>query len=205
LINLPIYVIIDIKREIFFMKYDVDDIALRVEAAKRNFKITLAVCATLIVASIFVAFYFTETTVVFVCTAIALASFGYFMRFIKKKNPVIVFSKGFSGVNVKEHEYVTAGTRLTRYGGISYRYIPSRHKGDVYVRCDGGKIVAVTHLPKKHLDIYEIGDELVVYPGTRFPNVCGRDVSEQPCPICGYVNSKSEECCESCGLKVAKM
>ena len=187
------------------MKYDVDDIALRVENAKKRFKITLAVCAMLIISSIFVAASFPETTVVFVCAVTAILSFGYSLGFIKKHNPLIIFSKGFRGENIKEHEYVIGGTRVYRYGGIRYRYHPSRHKGDVYVRREDGEIAVVSCLPKKHLDIFEIGDTLVVYPGTRFPVVEDRMVREQPCPICGYINSSKEEKCERCGLKISKM
>ena len=186
------------------MKYDIDDIALRVEARKNRFKATIAASTLLIVASVLIAAFYPETTVVFLCAVAILGAVIYLWRYLKNNNPMIVFSKGFRGTNIKEHEYVTAGTRLTRYGGISYRYIPSRHKGDVYIRRDDGEIIVVSHLPKKHLDIYEIGDDLVCYPGTRYPNVDSRETKEQPCPICGYVNSDRFEKCEKCGLKITK-
>lgn len=187
------------------MRYDIDDIAARVEDKRAKFKKYVIAGLLLIATSLCVAIFYPETTVVFICAVVIIAVSAFLWRFIHKNNPLVLFGKGFQGVNIKEHEYVTAGTRLTRYGGLRYRYIPSRHKGDVYIRCEDGEVVAVTYLPKKHLDIFEIGDELVVYPGTRYPNVCGRDASEMPCPICGYVNLKSEERCESCGLKIAKM
>ena len=186
------------------MKYDIDDVALRVEAQKNRFKKVLIICAILIAASLVISVSFPMTTVVFLCVVSIIGTVVYFLRYLLKNNPIITFSKGFRGTNVKEHEYVTAGTRFTRYGGISYRYIPSRHKGDVYIKRDDGEIVVVDHLPKKHLDIYEIGDMLMCYPGTRYPNVEGREVREQPCPICGYVNCEGIERCEICGLKAAK-
>ncbi len=186
------------------MKYDIDDVALRVESAKNKFKATVIICALIIAVAALVAIYLPETTVVFLCAATVIGAIAYLCKYLSRNNPVIIFSQGFKGVNVKEHEYVTAGTRFTRYGGISYRYIPSRHKGDVYVQRDDGEIVVVSHLPKKHLDIYEIGDTLVCYPGTRFPVVDGRDVPEQPCPICGFVNQNGDEKCSSCGLKALK-
>lgn len=186
------------------MKYDVDDIAIRVEAAKKKFKITLATCVLLILTAIFIAVCFPETTVVFVCAVTVIASAVYFISFVKRNNPLITFSRGFSGENVKEHEYVIGGTRVYRYGDIRYRYHPARHKGDVYVRCEDGEIAVVTCLPKKHLDIFEIGDTLVCYPGTRYPNVYNRDVTEQPCPVCGFVNREGTENCENCGLKALK-
>ena len=187
------------------MKYDIDDIALRVENAKTKFKNTIFVSLFVVFSSIGAAICYPDVTVVFICTAIIIFTMFYLYKFLHKNNPIITFSKGFRGVNIKEHEYVTAGSRLTRYGGFSYKYIPSRHKGDVYVRCEDDKIVVVAHLPKKHLDIYEIGDTLICYPGTRFPNVEGRDALQMPCPICGYVNSAEDEKCCSCGLKMAKM
>ena len=186
------------------MKYDIDDIALRVEARKNKFKVTVAVCALIITLAVVVAAFYPETTVVFLCAVAIIGAAVYLWRYLVKNNPMITFSKGFHGTNIKEHEYVTAGTRLTRYGGLRYRYIPSRHKGDVYIRRDDGEIVVITHLPKKHLDIYEIGDELVCYPGTKYPSVESREVREQPCPLCGHVNADSEEICEKCGLKVEK-
>ena len=186
------------------MKYDVDDIALRVEGAKKKLKITLLTVVCLILLSVFVGIYYPEITVVFICAVTVIVSLVYLITFIKKNNPLITFSKGFRGENIKEHEYVTGGTRLYRYGGIRYRYNPSRHKGDVYIRREDGEISVVPYLPKKHLDIFEIGDTLVCYPGTRYPNVESREVDEQPCPLCGYVNRRGAEVCESCGLKTAK-
>ena len=135
---------------------------------------------------------------------VIISAVSYAAKFLSENKPLVLFSKGLRGTNIKEHEYVTAGTRITRYGGISYRYIPSRHLGDVYIRLDDGDVVAVCHLPKKHLDIYEIGDELLIFPGTRYPIVVGRDASEIPCPICGYINSMKNDKCESCGLKITK-
>ena len=188
--------------EVCFMKYDIDDIALRVEARKRKFTVTVLTCVCLVLLSVFVGFLYPETTVVFICAVVIVISIVYLFRYIKRNNPLIVFSKGFCGENIKEHEYVIGGTRLYRYGGIKYTYHPSRHKGDVYIRRDDGGIVVVPHLPKKHLDIFEIGDTLVCYPGTKYPNVDSRDSAEQPCPICGYVNGEGQELCSSCGLKI---
>ena len=186
------------------MRYDIDDIALRVEALKRKFKITGMSCFFIILLSIFITVYFPDTTIVFVCTLAVISATVYFIRFIKRNNPMIIFSKGFCGENIKEHEYVTGGSRLYRYGGLRYTYNPQRHKGDVYIRLENGDVSVVSYLPKKHLDIFEIGDTLVCFPGTRYPNVDSREVKEQPCPLCGYVNGKDDECCEKCGLKILK-
>ena len=136
------------------MRYDIDDVALRVEGRKRKFKMTLATCFFLILLSVFVGVSYPETTVVFVCTAVTISSAVYFIRFIKKFNPLITFSKGFVGENIKEHEYVIGGTRLYKYGGLRFTYHPSRHKGDVYVKLEDGSITVVSGLPKKHLDIF---------------------------------------------------
>lgn len=184
------------------MRYDLDDVALRVEARKNKFKAVVAVCAIVIIVAILFASFYPETTVVFLCTLAIIGTVVYFGRFVKRNNPIVTFSKGFCGVNVKEHEYVTGGTRMYKYGGLRYKYHPSRHKGDVYIRCDNDEIIVVTALPKKHLDIFEIGDTLVCYPGTRYPNVDSREVKEQPCPLCGYVNVEGQEECSSCGLKI---
>ena len=184
------------------MKYDIDDVALRVEASKRRLKITVMSCICLVLLSVFLGVFYPETTVVFICAVIIISSGVYLIRFLRRNNPLIAFSKGFVGENIKEHEYVTGGTRLYKYGGIRYRYHPSRHKGDVYIKLDDGSVTVVSHLPKKHLDIFEIGDRLVCYPGTKYPNVDSREVKEQPCPICGYVNGEGDEACSSCGLKI---
>lgn len=186
------------------MKYDVDDITIRVERLRRRFRVALITCLVFILLAVFIGISYSYTTVVFICAVTIIVSLAYLIRFLKKNNPFIIFSKGFRGVNIKEHEYVTGGTRIYRYGGIRYRYNPQRHKGDVYIRLENGEIAVVSHLPKKHLDIFEIGDVLVCYPGTRYPVVEGRDAKELPCPLCGFVNQIGYENCESCGLKIMK-
>ena len=55
------------------------------------------------------------------------------------------------------------------------------------------------------MDIYEDGDILVKYAGTRFPVIVSRDAKKQPCPICGEVNDESREECRVCGLGIVKI
>ena len=176
--------------------------ALGITGTPKNSSFTVGVI--LILFSIFIGVSFSETTVVFICSFTVIVSLVYLIKFLKKHNPFIIYAKGFRGENIKEHEYVTGGTRIYRYGGIRYRYNPQRHKGDVYIRLENGEVVVVSHLPKKHLDIFEIGDTLVCYPGTRYPVVEDSEAKEMPCPLCGFVNQRGYENCDSCGLKIMK-
>ena len=80
------------------MRYDLDDVALRVEARKNKFKAVVAVCAIVIIVAILFASFYPETTVVFLCTLAIIGTVVYFGRFVKRNNPIVTFSKGFCGV-----------------------------------------------------------------------------------------------------------
>ena len=186
------------------MRFDIDDIEKRVEEKKKSLYKTLILCASLVALSVALIIVYPETTVVFLCFVIIIFSLYLAISRLKSSEITVLFSHGVIGKNVKEHEYVTAGTRMTRYGGISYRYIPSRHKGDVYILRDDGEISVISHLNKVHLDLYEIGDTLTVYPGTKYPTVTGRPTDRNPCPICGNMVNSGEDACSVCGLKTVK-
>lgn len=184
------------------MRYDTDDLKARVEQRKKKFKSTVILSLLIIFMAIFLLFSYNDITLEFICLISIILTIIYIFRCFKKVSPRILFSKEQRGINVKEDEYVTGATRITRYGGYRYRYSKSRHKGDIYIKLDSGEIVLFTCLPKSHLDIFEIGDTLVKYEGCAFPIVEGGKKLLSPCPLCGEVNDSSRYCCTRCGLKI---
>jgi hypothetical protein len=132
---------------------------------------------------------------------------------VKKYNARVLLSKEIRGKNIKEYEYGVhasgnAQGKIYRRVGIPLTHAnrrassPLRINGTVYLELENGNVTSISGLYKSHMDIYEDGDILVKYAGTRFPVVVSRDVYKQPCPICGEVNDKSRSECRTCGLSI---
>ena len=183
--------------------YDIDDIKLRVENAKRELYVRSLVSTFLLVLAILAIILKPETTVIFVSVLAGIIVAIIYIRYLSRHPLSVVFSKELRGKNVKEDEYVISGsTRVTRWGGIMYSYSRARRRGDVYLHLENGDYTMITRLPQPLLDIYDIGDTLVRYAGTRYPVVLDRDAPRMPCPICAEINESGRESCRGCGLKM---
>ena len=138
-----------------------------------------------------------------------------FLRF----RPKVIFSKELRGVNIKEHEFVTSNRRKSyAYRGVIIGGAPNNFSGTVntsrrtklpthaivYLRLENGDVTYIEGLTSAQTDIYEIGDELFRYPGTKYPIIVGKEVKKQPCPICGTVNKETDTRCITCGLEIIK-
>ena len=139
---------------------------------------------------------------------------------IEKYSPHTLFSGEIVGTNVKEDEYTVTrksgpGMRYKRVGAPSFggppiapstgankRRTPPALRSAVYLRTESGSIVMVRGLYKSHADMYEDGDVLLKYAGTKYPIVISRDTDSQPCPICGEINREGGTHCTGCGLSI---
>ena len=149
-------------------------------------------------------------------SSIALVLFCLFAlyRIFDTENPTVAFSKEIKGENVMEDEYITGKTSSPdlAFGSVK-PVMPSTRAnrrrngyrgGSVYLKLDCGNIVILSGLTKAQIDLYNKGDILFKYKGTKYPVVISRDVENQPCPICGEINGSEKEACDVCGLKILK-
>jgi hypothetical protein len=128
----------------------------------------------------------------------------------------VLFSKEITGINIKEHEFAIVNLRPTfsariimpRRNTSSFANRSRRTKPPtgaiVYLRVADDDVAYIDGLTNAQTDIYEIGDTLYKYPGTRYPIIIGRKTISQPCPLCGTANKESEPECITCGLPITK-
>lgn len=198
------------------MKYNEEQIHRYVKEKRRAFLIKSAILLALILISGILIAIFPEVTVIFVCTLVIILSVVYLIKTINRYNPLILFSKEKKGVNVHEHEYViyTKGPtyrkmwyvprlKTSEFTGGTNR-IKTTVGATVYLRLPDGNVIFIDRLFNGQTDIYEIGDTLYKYPGTRFPVVLDRELEAMPCPICGTANKCTEPKCITCGLTIEK-
>ena len=129
-----------------------------------------------------------------------------------KSEAKILLSRKITGKNIKEYEYGIQNDGqppIFRWSNTPNTYAnrkthPRRLNGSVYLELDNGNVKEITGLYKSHIDIYEEGDILLKYAGTKYPVVLSRKIDIQPCPICGEVNDMSADACQSCGLGIIK-
>ena len=200
------------------MKYNEEEIFRRIAERKKAFLIRaislliiILVCAVAIV-------LFPEVTVIFICTLLIILSIVYLIKAVKEYRPFILFSDEVKGVNVHEHEYTIGPQSGAGWG--TKRLVPKLNNtsefmggtnrikttvgATVYLRLPDGNVIFIDHLYNAQTDIYEIGDTLYRYPGTRFPVVLDKEMSAMPCPLCGTANKNTEPRCITCGLKIDK-
>lgn len=198
------------------MTYNEEQIKRSVKKRQRAFLIKLITpIALILICTAFVAI-FPEVTVVFICVSSIILSIVYLIKTIRRYAPLTLFSKEIKGINVHEHEY-TLGPKSSAGWGAK-RLVPKLNNtsefmggtnrikttvgATVYLRLPDGSVTFIDHLYNGQTDIYEIGDTLYKYPGTRFPIVLDRELSAMPCPLCGTANKCTEPKCITCGLKI---
>ena len=197
--------------------YNLNELFGRVRKMRRRFIIRLCGMALIAVAAAVLIALRINETVTFLSIVTELALLLLLYRLFGKYKPLILFSRGIRGVNIKEDEYV--GVRKINYHG---RYNPrgvhirlpriranrgtvnnGGIRSTVYLRLDDGNVSSVCDLYKSNTDLYEIGDTLVRYTGTKYPVIESRAAERQPCPMCGEVNSVNDTSCRGCGLGIA--
>ena len=194
------------------MNYDIAELSGRVRERREKFVRAVTLLSLTIVASTVIAILFPETTILFVCITLAVVLFAVLISTVRKFQPSVLFSKEISGINIKEHEYVTIAQshmRSSRYLGFyagRYNQTGSAKgvRALVYLKLSDGDVAVIDGLSKVHTDIYEDGDELLLPSGAKYPIVMNRTMKKQPCPICGTVNCDTDVRCRSCGLGIVK-
>ena len=195
------------------MTYNEADITKRISGRRRDFIVKIMISALIILAAALVIMFFPEVTVIFISVAVIILCAVYIIKTLKRYHPLTLFSGEVRGENIKEHEFVVTNRRPT----FSARRVMPRIKTStftggktrtkpptsaiVYLRLENGDVTYIDGLFGAQTDIYEIGDTLYKYPGTRFPIIINREVKAQPCPLCGTANKVTEERCITCGLK----
>ena len=196
------------------MTYDFEMLMVRIEKKKKAFLTRLYTVIALIVLSLCVMVYHFDKTATFIAGAVIFTSLLYMCFSFMKHNPAVLFSKEIEGENVKEHEYIERVSQgllkgTSRRPNLPHTYanrksgVP-RHliRGTVYLRLANGDVTSWSGLYPKHMEIYEEGDTLYKPAGARFMIVTSREVKEQPCPLCGAINTKENKECHGCGLLI---
>ena len=198
------------------MKYNEEQIRRCVKERQHAFLVKVTILLALIVACAIIMAVFPEVTVIFVCVLVIIVSTVYLIKISNRYRPMILFSKEVKGINVHEHEYViyTKGPsykkmwyvprlKTSEFTGGTNR-IKTTVGATVYLRLPDGKVTFIDHLYNGQTDIYEIGDTLYKYPGTRYPVVLEKELEAMPCPLCGTANKHTEPRCITCGLEIEK-
>lgn len=191
------------------MRYDREETSRRVTEKRERFIKTIVLLALFLASAIIVLIVYPETTVTFVCAISIIALSVSILVTLKKYELPILFGKEIVGINAKEHEYAVSGRARTsrwfgRYTLGSGRITKSNIHSIIYLRLDDGDVIAVDGHMKAHTDIYEIGDRLVRYEGTKYLVIDSGEAKKNPCPICGTINDGARIRCDGCGLGIIK-
>ena len=194
------------------MNYDAEKISWIVEAKRTAFWRRAACLLALMAAGLVIAIIGITDYLTVLCSLLEFPLMFLLFRLIRKYNADILLKGEIKGRNIKEYEYaVQTGTRTPIHRKLTVaqtfanrRASPLRLNGTVYLELEDGSITSISGLYKSHMDIYEDGDILLKYAGTKFPVVISRDVKKQPCPICGEVNDESRDECRTCGLSIIR-
>ena len=195
------------------MRYDDEKISWIITKRRRALKIRLIALGTIILALLTVSLVHISDYLTVLCSILLLPHIFLLARVIKRFDAATLLKGEIRGKNVKEYEYSinsnVGQAKVYRRTAIPFSFAnkkvsPLRLNGTVYLELNDGNITSISGLFKSHMDIYEDGDILLKYAGTRFPIVVSRDVKKQPCPLCGEVNDKSLAECRGCGLGIVK-
>lgn len=195
------------------MRYDDEKISWIIAARRRAFKIRCIIISSAILSLLCVSVVNISDYLTVLCSILMLPLLFRLLRLIKKFDASTLMKGEIRGKNIKEYEYSISGStgqaRIYRRTAIPFSFAnkkapPLRLNGTVYLELEDGNVTSISGLYKSHMDIYEDGDILLKYAGTRFPIVVSRDVKKQPCPLCGEVNDKSLAECRGCGLGIVK-
>jgi len=197
--------------------YDLNELRKRIATFRRAFLIIFCVLSLLMVGALVLIFLGINDTLTFSCIALEFVFLFLFYRLFCSYKPTVLFSREIRGENVMEDEYIgmrkinNFGGRYRGFGGKVRLYQTGANKkkltsgsirSKVYLRLDDGSVICISDLYKSNTDIYEEGDILIKYSGTKYPIVLSRSLERQPCPLCGEINGKSDAACRGCGLGI---
>ena len=201
------------------MTYNTRKISEKVKNLREKFIISLSISIVLMICAIALIIFRRETNVIFASVACIAMLIFIIVRLFLNFHPKVLFSHELVGTNIKEHEFVTSDRRKSfayrkrivpyakeNYSGISGNVQRTKPPTNaiVYLRLSNGNVTYIDGLTNAQTDIYEIGDELTRYAGTKYPIITSRAAEKLPCPICGTVNRNTDERCIACGLEILK-
>ena len=201
--------------------YNTVEIERRVSWLRRRFLLVLGALIILFVLLLLLICFHISDTITTLCLICEVGLVLAVYAFVSKSKPAIIFGKEVVGRNIKEEEYIASlpvgsslGYRQTGSRGVPQPFAPNTRAnkrrtppnvhGEVYIRLDDGSIELVRGLRREHLEMYEDGDILIKYAGTRYPVVISRKSTRQPCPMCGEINDMELELCHGCGLEIIR-
>ena len=202
----------NLKKERGLTMYDIIEIEQKVKVKRTRIIVKLSVVALLIGMAAIFAVLNISRSLTFSSILLVVFSFFAIYRIFDTELPLVAFSKEVKGENVLEDEYITGKSTSPdlAFGSVTPIMPNTRanrrrngYRGcSVYLKLEDGNILILSGLTKAQIDLYNEGDILLKYKGTKYPIVLNRQIDNQPCPICGEINSVSSEACTGCGLKI---
>lgn len=197
------------------MRYDDEKISWIISDRRKAFKTRAIPTAVVMVCALAVSIINVTDYLTVLCLMIEFPLMLLLAHLFKKHDALTLMRGEVRGKNIKEYEQGISAARdgrnrIYRRVNMPLTYANrrtsahTRISGTVYLELDDGNVTSISGLYKSHMQIYEDGDILVKYAGTRFPVVVSRDVKKQPCPLCGEVNDNSRDACRVCGLTIVK-
>ena len=192
--------------------YDSKEIEKLVNAKRKNFYIKASVILCAMIISFMISLIGLNDTITVLGIVAEFPMFYFLVKTWNKSEAKVLLKGEIKGKNIKEIEYGIQNDGqppIFRWSNTPNTYVnrktpPRRLNGNVYLELDNGSVKEISGLYKSHIDIYEEGDILLKYAGTKYPVVLSRKIDIQPCPICGEINDMSESDCKVCGLKILK-
>lgn len=192
--------------------YDSKEIEGKVKQKRQEFWTKIIIVLFFMLVSLVISTINFNDTATVLCVIVEFPLFFFIVKIYNKSEAKILLSRKITGKNIKEYEYGIQNDGqppIFRWSNTPNTYAnrkthPRRLNGSVYLELDNGNVKEITGLYKSHIDIYEEGDILLKYAGTKYPVVLSRKIDIQPCPICGEVNDMSADACQSCGLGIIK-
>lgn len=202
------------------MTYSKDEIQKRVKKRKHDFALRASAILSLMLAALVLIILDINKTLTFILLISEPLLLLLLSLTVEKYSPGVLFSKEMIGINIKEDEYTVTrrngpGMRYKQVGAPSFggppiapstgankRRTPPALRSAVYLRLEDGSVTMLRGLYKAHTELYEDGDTLLKYAGTKYPLIINRAARLQPCPICGEINREGDERCSCCSLKI---
>lgn len=192
--------------------YDSKEIKKIVKEKRKNFYIKTSLILCIMVTSLVLSLTGINDTLTVLGIVAEFPLFYLLVKTCNKSEAKVLLKGEIKGKNIKEIEYGIQNDGqppIYRRGNMPHnmsnrKVHPRRLNGSVYLELKNGNIKEITSLYESHMNIYEEGDILLKYAGTKYPVVISRQSNKLPCPICGEVNNMSQDFCQNCGLGIIK-